>query len=397
MTELDFDELDKAVNSLMADVDTSKRNPGLDDPEDNVVSLTIPTTDTTPASVTPAAPTESSTPAVPASQVVVETPTPTPVAATPPLAVKRRGQFMDVMHPSSDMKTTTPPVKRVGVNLQPSAPFAVRRPDDTATPSEDAPVENTEQSAAVIMPTFEQEATIPAASQDTSEPTSEETPQPAQSWPDPIDMAAALEKKDDVTTEATTVTAVTQEETAVEQHHDVPADVVEEVSQAPEEPQTSPFLADAKVEKRPLGGLTPALDDTTPEPATDTVVDTPQVTPEVQLPDELKGDVMSLESTSTKVEAPASSPEISASSTTAAAQPEPAVVTGNGSIPQQYTEQPSSGDNSNTSIYDTSTHHQPLEQATHQASPLKWIILGLILLIVGAIAGAVYFYFTTNR
>ena len=59
MTELDFDELDKAVNSLMGDVDTSKRNPGLDDPEDNVVTLTMqdkPVDASTPATPAAAAP-----------------------------------------------------------------------------------------------------------------------------------------------------------------------------------------------------------------------------------------------------------------------------------------------------------------------------------------------------
>ena len=39
MADLDFDELDKAVNNLMAGVDTSKRQPGRDDPEEKVVDL----------------------------------------------------------------------------------------------------------------------------------------------------------------------------------------------------------------------------------------------------------------------------------------------------------------------------------------------------------------------
>lgn len=39
MSEIDFDELDRAVNDLMSNVDTSKRHEGLDDPEDKVVTL----------------------------------------------------------------------------------------------------------------------------------------------------------------------------------------------------------------------------------------------------------------------------------------------------------------------------------------------------------------------
>jgi hypothetical protein len=97
MTELDFDELDKAVNNLMSNVDTTKRPEGLDDPEDKVVSLDA----TTPATVTASGP-------LPAPAPVAQSSQPTTPSA---LAVKRRGQFMDVIHPSSDMTTVARPVK----------------------------------------------------------------------------------------------------------------------------------------------------------------------------------------------------------------------------------------------------------------------------------------------
>ena len=39
MSDIDFDELDKAVNNLMSNVDTRKRNEGLGDPEVKTVTL----------------------------------------------------------------------------------------------------------------------------------------------------------------------------------------------------------------------------------------------------------------------------------------------------------------------------------------------------------------------
>ena len=148
MTELDFDELDKAVHSLMGDLDVSKRNPALDDPEDKIVTLGAANEAGTPAPAV-AATLPTTAPDAEASVATVSvtdrpsapvTP-PQSVPATPasaPLAVKRRGQFMDVIHPSSNMKTPAAPVSRQGVTLQssspavaPEAPSAVTAEPDT--------------------------------------------------------------------------------------------------------------------------------------------------------------------------------------------------------------------------------------------------------------------------
>ena len=61
MADIDFDELDKAVNDLMANVDASKRPAGLDDPEENVV--TISSSDTSPVVPQAAPPATVSSPA----------------------------------------------------------------------------------------------------------------------------------------------------------------------------------------------------------------------------------------------------------------------------------------------------------------------------------------------
>ena len=62
MSEIDFDELDRAVNDLMSNVDTSKRHEGLDDPEDKVVTLDSSSTESGKVASSPAAKTTTVTP-----------------------------------------------------------------------------------------------------------------------------------------------------------------------------------------------------------------------------------------------------------------------------------------------------------------------------------------------
>ena len=387
MTELDFDELDKAVNSLMGDVDTSKRNPGLDDPEDNVVTLTMqdkPVDVSTPAM--PAA-------AAPASDVVEAA---APAAPVAPLAVKRRGQFMDMVHPSSDMKSPFAPVNRQGTTLQPTtaivtpeAPIAAPEPqlDTTNVPSLAMEMESTGTGTppAATMP-VEPEASV-------DEPVKNE-------WPDPIDMAQpAVSQEPEATTSSEDAETTNESDVSAP---DFPADNQEESEQPGTdaqpvvdevEPLSSPFIPDAKVEKRPLGmpvseDPLPPSAEPTPEP--EQSPDLPPLdTPPVILPPELNSDVMSLESSNTGVaspEVPAPAPAVAADALSSSA----AV-----SIQQQYTEQPSTGDQTNTPIFDTSTHVQPLE-APKKKSVLKWILAVLFLLVVGVAAGVAYFYYTTQ-
>lgn len=328
MADLDFDELDKAVNTLMAGVDSSKRNTVLDDPEDKVVSLE-PTVEETakgePATVaTTPAPVQESEPV--ASKV------------SPSLATKRRGQFMDVMHPSSDMKTVAKPVRRDTVVIAPSN-----------TPEEPAPK---------------------------------------------VDEPVALELESSL----------------------LPAP--ETISGPVSEPLSSPFLPDAKPEKRPLGGVVdsnaPAEVSASEEkealaPAIDPEAEKQTPAPEpVVLPAELGSDVLAVESNDLTgatadnvpedtIEPSELSAEDVSSSEEAPSVPEPSVVPAGGSIPQQYTEAPSTGDQTSGSIYDTANYHQAISaEATpsKKPSPIKWILLALLLLVVGGGVGVGYFFLT---
>ena len=356
MTELDFDELDKAVNSLMSDKESAQ------------------------AVVTDASAVLASTPS---PAVVVDDPT---TSAVPSPAVRRRGQFMDMVHPSSNMRSTSTPVsvRRQAADIMPPATA-----DDTGLTNQADPV-GTYPS---VTPSFES--------------TTESTPAPVSDWPDPIDMATP--PVSEVALEMSSPDATTQES-----HTD---DVAADFSDALiiDDPQTSPFLPDTKVEKRPLGSPLPQVDaalseldgepsfennavspDASPvEPEQTVAVETPQ--PEL-MPDELKDEVIAVE-TNEVVHEEVASPEVVAEAPAApSVVPDAQQSTATGAIVPQYQEQPSTGDQTNGPIYDTNTYHQPLDAQPHKkkSAVLTWILWTLVLLIVGATAGAAWFYFTTQ-
>lgn len=380
MTELDFDELDKAVNNLMTNVDTSKRPEGLDDPEDKVMTL-----DSSPVVASTGDPQSAATP--------VATSTPSSSAT---LAVKRRGQFMDVIHPSSDMTSSARPVKRDGVSIAPTAPIV---PDEVA-PVE-APVDDTDAALTPNVVALDMESTgtaTPVDSVTPAEPLSQENTPPSetsQAWPDPIDFAATPAPTSDA--ESTSLVEPKSESVADGEPSqpasdtELPEDVLKEVAAPPDPaPLTTPFLADAKVEKRPLGANSDLDAQSTSESPGE--VESPAPSPDVvNLPDELKNDVVAAEPTDTTT--PSS---VTAEPTSTIPQSSESVVPAGGAITQQYAEQASTGDQSNGSIYDTATYHQAIDTATpaKKSSPLKWILWVVILLLAGAAAGVAYFYFT---
>jgi hypothetical protein len=345
MTELDFDELDKAVNSLMAENDTTEKLPQTPDAS-NV------------------------------SQPSSDAPIP-PVTPSPAL---KRGRFMDIVAPSSNVRT---------------APVAVKR-----------------EAASVTPPTIDEAVTDDVAPVELSESEPEELVAPIAN-----DVVAQPASPEDVVED---VSVSAQVDTAPEDPTAPEAEPSVE-STSSDEPLISPFLADAKVEKRPLGGdgtmtpeaelsetpvVEPVMNDESPVEVAGTAEEKPEpgdggtIEP-IPVPDELHEDVVAIESSEVMHE---DVPSVDSEPTIA---PEPSVVEpapvdqqppAGGSIMQQYDEQPSSGDQTNGAIYDTSTYHQPLEAATpkKKSSVLTWILWTLVLLILGATAGAAWFYFTTQ-
>ncbi len=162
---------------------------------------------------------------------------------------------------------------------------------------------------------------------------------------------------------------------------------------------TSPFLPNAHVEKRPLGSvnpenLLPSQSDTdlvgvSDDSRVDTeVIASQKEAIDIPLPAELSGEITSVESVDVSSTPP--DPNVDEDrAPTAGSEQAPSL---GGSIPQQYNEQPSSTAPASGGIYDTQTYHHPLEHPAKKKSGVGVVVWILVLLILGALAGAAYFY-----
>lgn len=329
MKDLDFDEIDRAVNSLKSDAETNN---------DSIVN--------------PARSTDATNP--------------------PQTLAKRRssGQFMDVVHPSSNMRR---------------APLISHERPSISTPNQE-PIEKLVEPSENIAPT------------ETNSPE-----QPVESnWPDPIDFQ---KNHDDNSSNQGKTDQQPDEDADIDKISD---DITNELSQkSEEESPDSPFISGTKVEKRPLGAFstepTPEKTDNTDEEKginenndenkeeTEPSVEKP----DEPLPEELQDDLLLIESgegSTSPVEKliPAENPVIKEESLKEEVQQQPVGPT---SITQQYKEQPSTGEQSTGAIYNTDAYHKPLVKPAKSKSSWMWVVWILILIIVGVGAGvAVYKY-----
>jgi hypothetical protein len=381
MKELDFDELDKAVNTLMGDA--PKTAPALSDKTDTLTINTtlsegeVPSFDVLNQKL--------SSVAAEVSSASVSRP-----VASQPLATRRRGQFMDMINPAAVKPRPVParPTSRQGVTIAPAA----LAPNSTFVPA----------SNAVVL----EDLSTPTPSDKIADVLDAQN-----AWPDPLEMPTRQPEQSGNDTSEDAVVAVP-----------VPADGPEDVAPvaavADLPPLTSPFLSDAKVEKRPLGGgpapetvdepdHTPVLgalasETLTVDDATSQLPATPaDVAP--PLPEELGSDLMALESDDTApqtVTAPVETQPVAQK--IAVAEAAPVVTTpqqvspvrqGAGSIPQQYREEPTTSDQTNGGIYDTSAYHQPLAHPVKSKSGWWWIVWIIALLLAGAGTGAALYFF----
>ncbi len=354
MTELDFEELDKAVNDLMTDSNISE----VAAPQAPALDQVVPSPSVTAPLVAP-------------SESVVA-----PVANS--LATKRRGQFMDMVRTPTPAGQPAPapltPVSRDGATIpapapdnsasvgenQPAAPeepeqtgdyashpgsatdwSSFNEPAEAEQPAAEASVDNTaiEPSEATepIEPVEQLEAPAVEAVEPLAEPVISDEPvaseepaleaetvsEPAETAPEAAEVEAPVEPTEELAT-------IVQPEQPVEPAADTAME--------------SPFLPDTKVEKRPLGGTASGED---------------QANTDAPLPRELSSDLMNIDSDPNKPHS----------------QPAPVA---DGAEPSIFAQAPLA----------------PAPKKKHGWLILVWI---LVLLIVGACAGAAYFYFTTQR
>jgi hypothetical protein len=169
----------------------------------------------------------------------------------------------------------------------------------------------------------------------------------------------------------------------------------------------SPFLPDTKVEKRPLGGNASQNDAPVSVPVVENTDDQLPATLEDTkslLPEEFHSELVAIEAdttelkedekqvTSTWTEPSAVKPEATKEVTLKEEKDKPPVPAGPGSIPQQYKEEKSTGDQENGAIYDTNSYHQPLSHPAKQKSGWMWVVWILLILVVGAGGGAALYF-----
>lgn len=179
------------------------------------------------------------------------------------------------------------------------------------------------------------------------------------------------------------------------------------------QPLESPFLPDAKVEKRPLGGAIPsnadfdALElleapddprleaDTMPDPidfaeqnkenSVNEVSPSPEVEPIVRQVQEIPAEPVK--------EIPEESYSAAYGQGSFQVETQDEVPIGSTSIQPQYQEQPSSTPIGNTTMYDTEAFEQPVAMAPKKKSG-AWVVLWIVLLVAlgGGAGAAIYFY-----
>ncbi len=350
MNDINFDELDKAVNSALQ----SK-------------------------------PTEDSAPPAP-QEPVVAAPAVRPASALP---TKRRGQFMDMVHPSSDMTQSTKdaeekpasPIHRQSPIITPLNPSIV---ETTVTPGDTKDVKGHDGHES------DNHDEAKASEKDTSESDDAVVPgdvsTPDHVWPDPIDVPSVQsESSRDIETEAhdqSPASLKSSEVAAVESGFSddkkpesepdatAPGAALDVASDAV---QTSPFIEGTEVEKRPLGAFAGAEDPKAGMP--DSVIP-------AELPVELNPDIVSVESDDPSrivEEDDAKKTDNVSSVDTGPAQ----------SIPQQYHVSETSDDEEH-SVFDTKQYHQPLTPPVKQRSGgkvFKYLLTGILLLALGAAGG----------
>lgn len=371
MKDIDFDELDKAVGSVL--------NSGAATP-----SATA-TADPKPAPAADAAP--------PASPAPDRTPV-TPSASISPAVspARKRGQFLDMVHPSADMTKTPKMPTAVRKSVQPLSSSLVGEsiptPTPTPTPSLHPPTNTLQQ----VQPE-PTEAAKTMSSDDVAENTTETT---HETWPDPLDFAQ----------ESAEAASVSQQIAS-----EPPVDVVSEQQSDTEQVESAqtPFVPDAKVDKRPLGAFA------TPEETAPTEIEAPTAStvPSEEAP-EFNSDVNSVESAGLShdeseevaalgdagaVAAPESdevmpvvdTPPAGSEETPAAPVAEqpvsvPPAAGQSASIPQQYkTAETPQTEESTHPLFDSEEYHQPLLPDGKKKS--KKVVLIVILLIVLLLIG----------
>lgn len=393
MKDIDFDELDRAVSSVLAGSSTAPQSEQQAAPAETGFSVSTPAQEL-PAAVMPNAPESSqeevSAPAEPETQSV-DTPAEQAIPrATTPLAVKRRGKFMDVVHPSSDMNPAATAVPSAPVVRKTLSPLAAPSLDDQKVDATEKALDAAQDDSAVIPEAAPAATPTPTETfvLDPSEAQSTESKTP--DWSSSSEATSQQEAPADLSPlQSDTLDQAEDADGDVSATDEQQAAGVEAgpasldgfaTTSSPVGPLETPFLTDAKVDKRPLGEFGEVSAEEVPEdtaPLEAVGQAETQSDPAAPLPRELQPDVVEVEAIRDDTKEPESVPSASA----------PVIAT----VPAADLESEQTH-----SLFDTSTYHEPIAAAKKSSVPVwVWWVLGLLVCLAAG-AGVGYFLFVSG-
>ncbi len=374
MKDIDFDELDRAVNSLMSGV--PKAEPAREDGVktlalDPVVSSGEDVPEQLEANVT-----------VDSHEITGETgqadedsmsvPSAPPAVAR---AARRRGQFMDMVRPSAPEARKPVPVRPISRNGATIHPAGSSRPVVSSIDGiSQSPLQASEQV---------------------------DSPQLSE-WPDPLEAVDFNTTTEAVMVKADRTEMLTTRASSLE---------TDSEPQESSPPLTSPFLPDTKVEKRPLGRMSDsdtflqgsAEPDHTSVPESGSSVSDQTdgksgdvASPQQPLPVELGRDVMAIEADTSNTSEESPEPSLDAKTmpvrSSALSLPPNMARPVATSIPQQYKVHPKVAEPSSGAIYDTAAYHQPLSHPAKKKPGWVWVMAIILILLLGAGSGAAVYF-----
>lgn len=335
MKDIDFDELDKAVNSLMGSAGGNSTT-APDEPSPEVSSSTAVEVANDP----PAQPVSVTT----SRSAVVERP------AAP--AVRRTGgRFMDMVAKPNDSKP------RPGAQLSSREGVAITPPNSQ---------EDTSTRAAVPEP-----VAAPTTSTDTTE-SAASIAEPEVTASAPVAEASEAPVEADISSMSTSEPGDSPfiSNTKVEKRPLNPGPVSEPTTEVDEPAASSEISYD------PLANME------TSETAVDDKANVEDSSVDEQLPAEPKSPELASDLVAIESGEVLSGPE--ASSSVVGTNVAPAVPLGATSIAQQYTTKPSTEDQSHAAIYDSSHYAEPLQHPSKAKSGWLMVLWVILLLAVGA-------------
>lgn len=395
MKDIDFDELDRAVSSVLGQKEPVAVETVAKTTTDagQKLSVTLPSKNDSSSEIAvtsqPKSPAETRS-----DQADVSTRPELNLGGTArpqnPFTTKPRGKFMDVMHPSADMSSSSPEApspKMTHTTIEPLTSLLTEHVDATSEEEQKEP----EISLEPVVDVDESKTLIGA--EPIAAETAESTPSDVLSFASVSPSTIVEDKKPASSGYVDPLAAFDAAEPTVGNND---AEDTENIEDAPTStasnnfsPQPSPFLSDTKVDKRPLGGFgdteSSLPDSDKPDNIsineTDATNESQAAPVAVSLPRELQPDVVEVEAVHEREVIQDSSAKTSSS-------------------PFATTIAPAKADDDDRveghPLFDTSTYHEPIVAVNaKKTAPWVWWLVGLILcLIVGA--GVGYFLFTAG-